>query len=40
MADLRNRIMGGRYTPIPAGRYSAELTNICHSLLATDPAKR
>ncbi|KAG2435017.1 hypothetical protein HYH02_012014 [Chlamydomonas schloesseri] len=40
MADLRNRIIGGRYTPIPPGRYSPELTGICHSLLATDPAKR
>ncbi|PNH01947.1 Serine/threonine-protein kinase Nek7 [Tetrabaena socialis] len=40
MVDLRNRIMAGKYTPIPAGRYSQELTNLCHSLLSTDPQKR
>ncbi|KAG2499664.1 hypothetical protein HYH03_002601 [Edaphochlamys debaryana] len=40
MVDLRNRIIAGRYTPIPPGRYSSELASICHSLLSTDPTKR
>ncbi len=40
MMDLRNRIIAGRYTPVPPGRYSSELTSICHSLLSTDPNRR
>lgn len=40
MMDLRNRIIAGRYTPVPPGRYSSELTSICHGLLSTDPNKR
>ena len=40
MQELKVRVSSGRYTPIPAGRYSPELINFCHSLLSLDPKKR
>jgi hypothetical protein len=40
IVDLRNRIVGGRFTPVPAGSYGAELISLCHSLLSTEPGKR
>jgi len=40
MQELKVRVSTGRYTPIPAGRYSPELIGFCHSLLTVDPKKR
>jgi hypothetical protein len=40
MQELKVRVSTGRYTPIPAGRYSPELVGFCHSLLNIDPKKR
>ncbi len=40
MQELKVRVSSGRYTPIPAGRYSPELVNFCHSLLSLDPKRR
>lgn len=40
MQDLRMRIMAGKFTPIPSGRYSQDLVNLCHGLLSTDPKRR
>lgn len=34
------RICSGRFSPVPPGRYSPELTSFCHSLLSLDPKKR
>ena len=40
MQELKVRVSTGRYTPVPAGRYSPELIGFCHSLLSVDPKKR
>ncbi len=40
MQELKVRVSTGRYTPIPAGRYSPELIGFCHALLSLDPKKR
>lgn len=38
--DLKRKVISGKYTPVSSGRYSAELINICHSLLSLDPNRR
>mmetsp|Transcript_14076 Transcript_14076/g.30512 ORF Transcript_14076/g.30512 Transcript_14076/m.30512 type:complete len:392 (+) Transcript_14076:244-1419(+) len=40
MQELKVRICSGRFTPVPSGRYSADLINLCHRLLTLDPARR
>ncbi|GAX75126.1 hypothetical protein CEUSTIGMA_g2570.t1 [Chlamydomonas eustigma] len=40
MQELKVRVSAGRYTPIPAGKYSPELVAFCHSLLSLDPKRR
>lgn len=38
--ELKLKVATGHFTSIQPGTYSAELINICHSLLTVDPQKR
>lgn len=38
--ELRLKVSSGRYSPLPVGMYSKELTTLCQSLLDLTPQKR
>ena len=40
MAELRTKVMAGRYKPITPGKYSADLINLMGQLLQVNPQRR
>eukprot|EP00759_Apiculatamorpha_spiralis_P038784 PhF_6_TR37845/c4_g1_i1/m.56344/K08857/NEK1_4_5; NIMA (never in mitosis gene a)-related kinase 1/4/5 len=40
ITEVRNAVLAGTYPAIPTGIYSAELTQLCQSLLHSDPTQR
>ena len=40
MAELRTKVMAGRFKPITPGKYSADLINLMGQLLQVNPQRR
>eukprot|EP00210_Caulerpa_lentillifera_P008417 g8029.t1 len=38
--ELRAKVTTGRFSPLPNGKYSKELTQLCQSMLQINPSKR